>query len=240
VADADDIAGRIERITGIPLDVLSHEEEGLLTLLGVTRGDPIGHELLVVDVGGGSSELVFAGPGREPVAIGLRLGSARLIERHADHDPPTWAEIAAMRAAADDALTRTPRQALDEMVVVGGGATNLLRVVPSAAQDRCLDKRRIHRAVGRLLGEPSAAAAARHGIHPVRAHTLPAAAAILMSLLERCQPPRGSPDRLVPGRPGLASRAGIVGERHGGERRSQREAGGHHSSLSSAPMDAWR
>jgi exopolyphosphatase/guanosine-5'-triphosphate,3'-diphosphate pyrophosphatase len=185
VADADEIAGRIEQVTGIPMDVLSHEEEGLLTLLGVTLGDPVGHELLVADVGGGSSELVFAGPGREPTAIGLRLGSARLIERHADHDPPTWAEIAAMRAAADEALARIPHQVPDEMVVVGGGATNLLRIVPSAAEDRCLDKRRIHRAVGRLLGEPSAAAAVRHGIHPVRAHTLPAAAAILMSLLER-------------------------------------------------------
>ncbi len=185
VADAQEVAQQIERTTGNRLDILSHEEEGLLTLLGVTLGSPLEHDLLLADVGGGSCELVFAGPDRAPLAVGLRLGSARLIERHTDHDPPTWAEVAAMRAAADQSLAGAPHVPASELVVVGGAATNLLRILPAAALDRCLDARRIHKAVGRLLGEPAAVAAERYGIHPVRAHTLPAGAAILMGLLDR-------------------------------------------------------
>jgi exopolyphosphatase/pppGpp-phosphohydrolase len=90
-----------------------------------------------------------------------------------------------MHAAADEALAHAPAASPEEVVVVGGAATNLLRLVPSAAEDRCLDARRIHKAVGRLLGEPAAVAAERYGIHPVRAHTLPAGAAILLGLLDR-------------------------------------------------------
>jgi exopolyphosphatase/guanosine-5'-triphosphate,3'-diphosphate pyrophosphatase len=184
VADADEVAAEVLRTTGIRFDIISHEEEGLLTLLGVTLGAPLDRTVLVADIGGGSSELVVAGPDAPPVTVGLRLGSARLIERYSTHDPPTWAEIAAMRAAAGGSLAHAPSATPDELVVVGGAATNLLRVLASAAEDRCLDARRIHRAVGRLLAEPAAVAAQRYGIHPARAHTLPAGAAVLMALLD--------------------------------------------------------
>jgi hypothetical protein len=50
------------RATGIGLYVLSHEEEALLTLIGVTEGRPRTHDMLVIDIGGGSSEFVVGGP----------------------------------------------------------------------------------------------------------------------------------------------------------------------------------
>lgn len=185
VADAMEVADEVERRTGFALDVITHEEEGLLTLLGVTLGEPIEHDVLVADVGGGSSELVLAGPGRLPVAIGIRLGSARLIERHAEHDPPTKDEMAAMRRAADAALAGAPAATVDELVVVGGTATNLLRVIPPEGDDRTLDASRIESVIERLTEEPSAAVAVRHGVHPARARTLPAGAAILRALIDR-------------------------------------------------------
>jgi exopolyphosphatase/guanosine-5'-triphosphate,3'-diphosphate pyrophosphatase len=54
-ADAARIQADIERASGVPLHVLSHEEEAYLTLVGVTSGQPVAHETLVVDIGGGSS-----------------------------------------------------------------------------------------------------------------------------------------------------------------------------------------
>ncbi|HLA17561.1 MAG TPA: hypothetical protein VJZ72_11760 [Candidatus Limnocylindrales bacterium] len=185
VADADDVVEEVKRSTGVPLDVLSHEEEGLLTLLGVTLGDQVEHELVVADVGGGSSELVMVGPGRPPLAVGLRLGSARLIERHAEHDPPTSAELDAMRRAAEAVLASAPDATPTEMVAVGGTATNLLPILPLAVEDRCLDHERIESACQQLMAEPSTAAAERYLIHSVRARTLPAGAAILAALLDR-------------------------------------------------------
>ena len=54
---------RSRQRTGVPLHVLTHEEEAYLTLIGVTEGRPVTHETLVVDIGGGSSEFCAVGPG---------------------------------------------------------------------------------------------------------------------------------------------------------------------------------
>jgi exopolyphosphatase/guanosine-5'-triphosphate,3'-diphosphate pyrophosphatase len=185
VGDAAAIAARIKGATGLDLDVVSHEEEGLLTLLGVTLGTPVTAELLVADVGGGSAELVFAVPGQVPTAVGLRLGSARLVERLASHDPPTRDDLDAMTAAARLELDSAPHASPAEIVAVGGAATNLLAVAAGGVSDDRLDGERIAGALDRLLAEPADAAAARFGIDPARARVLPAGAAILLGLLGR-------------------------------------------------------
>src|SRR4029077_3261038 len=86
--DAPSIVFEVGAATGAPLHVVTHEEEAYLTLLGVTEGRPVTHELLVVDVGGGSTEFCMVGAGGSPSASGLRLGSSRLTDEHVTHDPP--------------------------------------------------------------------------------------------------------------------------------------------------------
>ena len=99
-ADAAAIVADAHAIAGARLHVLSHEEEAYLTIIGVTEGMPVTHETLVVDVGGGSSEFCVVDPVHPPRAAGVRIGSARLTDRFATHDPPTAADIAAMRTSA--------------------------------------------------------------------------------------------------------------------------------------------
>jgi len=96
-ADGAAIVHEIGSATNAPLHVLSHEEEAYLTIIGVTEGMPVTRETLVIDIGGGSSEFCVVDPSRRPRAAGLRLGSARLTDRFVTHDPPTRAEVAAMR-----------------------------------------------------------------------------------------------------------------------------------------------
>jgi exopolyphosphatase/guanosine-5'-triphosphate,3'-diphosphate pyrophosphatase len=184
-ADAAPIVHAVERATGSPLHVLTHEEEALLTLVGVTAGRPVTDDLAVVDVGGGSSEIVGVGPGRRAAAFGLRLGAARLTERYVTSDPPTADEIAALRAAARETLADAPALAPARLVAVGGTASNLLRVLPRAALDRTLSRRRLVDALAVLLTEPSALAAERHAIRLVRSRILPAGAVILEAILDR-------------------------------------------------------
>ena len=77
----------------MPLHVLSHEEEAYLTVIGVTDGQPVGHDTLVVDIGGGSSEFALVGRERAAAAWGLQLGSARLTAALANRrrrDPVPW------------------------------------------------------------------------------------------------------------------------------------------------------
>ena len=99
-ADARSVVVAVEEATGVPFHVVDHREEGLLTLLGATSGRAIESDLLVVDVGGGSTQLVVVGPAGRAGAIGLRLGGARLTHALVEHDPPTLSEITALRAAA--------------------------------------------------------------------------------------------------------------------------------------------
>ncbi len=83
-ADARAVVVAVEAATGVPLHVVDHGEEGLLTLLGATSGRAVEAELLLVDIGGGSTQLVLVGPTRRASATGLRVGGARLTASHRD------------------------------------------------------------------------------------------------------------------------------------------------------------
>lgn len=184
-ADGARICAEIEATTGVPLHVLSHEEEAFLTLIGVTEGRPVTHETLVVDIGGGSSEFCVVGPRGHARAAGLRLGCNRLTSRHARSDPPTADEVAAMTLAAEvamvDAMGATPR----EIVAVGGTASNLLKVAPGGVPDRILTHERLSAALATLLARPAAETSERYGVNLKRARMLPAGAAIVDALLRR-------------------------------------------------------
>jgi len=183
--DAAVAIAAVAEATGVEPIVLTHEEEGYLTLLGVTDGRRVTGQVGVVDVGGGSSEVVFVGPGEPAHAGGIKVGSARLTKQYVQHDPPTRDEIAALRRAARRAVARAPAGAPRELIAVGGTATNLLRVLPAAALDRTLTLERIDEAMESLATEPSAVASERHAVNLVRARILPAGAAIVEALLRR-------------------------------------------------------
>lgn len=184
-SDATEAIAEAQAATGLTLDVLEHTEEGLLTLLGVTAGRPIRKELLVVDVGGGSSEFVSVGPDDPPAAHGVRVGASRLTASIVEHDPPTPGEVHALLEEARRLVAEAPDVIPERLVVVGGTASNLLRIVPGASFDRSLSRRRIASALVLLAHEPSEAVAAAYGVNPVRARILPAGAAILGAILER-------------------------------------------------------
>ncbi len=188
-ADGQRIVADVERASGISLHVLSHEEEAYLTLIGVSGGRRIAAEMAVIDVGGGSTEVVSIGPDHPVSAIGLRVGSARLTASIVEHDPPTPAEIVALRAAAWTFMETAPDISPRELVAVGGTASNLLRILPAATLDGTLDRRRLGQALRVLSTEPSAVASERHGVNPVRARILPAGAAILEAILRRYRAP---------------------------------------------------
>ena len=184
-ADAGRIVAEVGAAAGAPLHVLSHEEEAFATLIGVTGGRPVSRETLVVDVGGGSSEFCVVDATRPPRAVGIRLGSARLTDRFVAHDPPTPAEIAAMRAVALEAVEDAVEASPSEIVAVGGTASNLRKVLMAGDGDHGLTREAMVEALAILGAQPSDLAAARYGIRPTRARILPAGAAILDAILER-------------------------------------------------------
>jgi exopolyphosphatase / guanosine-5'-triphosphate,3'-diphosphate pyrophosphatase len=185
LADASRIVDEVWHETGVPLHVLSHEEEAFLMLVGVTEGRPVEDDLLVVDVGGGSSELVFVGPGRRAVAQGLRLGVARLTRQLVASDPPSADELGALRAAAADELAGAPDFRPAEVVLVGGPASNLLKVVPGGLASRRLTATDLEAAFELVAREPADVLAARREVRPARARILGAGAAVVEAIMAR-------------------------------------------------------
>jgi exopolyphosphatase/guanosine-5'-triphosphate,3'-diphosphate pyrophosphatase len=184
-ADAGRIVAEVDAGTGVPLHVLRHEEEALLTLLGVTGGAQVERDLLVVDVGGGSSELAFISPDRPAQVLGLRLGAAALTRRVEAADPPRRAERAAMAQVAADVLAATPDWAPQDIVLVGGTATNLARVTDGVESRHTFRRADLDDLDRRLAATPSADLAAITGVRPARASILPAGAAIVRAVAER-------------------------------------------------------
>ena len=194
LGDSPRIVAEISAGTGLPLAVLEHEEEALLTLIGLTAGRAVRSDLLVVDIGGGSSELVEIGPGRLARAAGVQLGAGRLTRRIVDSDPPTAAQLAALRKAADEAFEWNPSRPPVEVVFVGGTATNLIKLLRRSRDPEradVLDGAALDEARAMLLATPAEMLAATYGLREARIRLLAAGAAIVETVLDRLGVPSG-------------------------------------------------
>jgi exopolyphosphatase/guanosine-5'-triphosphate,3'-diphosphate pyrophosphatase len=104
--NAESFISDVAAKTGLSIRVISGEEEARLTLLGVARalrgvafegtGGPL-TPVLVVDIGGGSTEFISVGPGAEPQEASIPLGAVYLTERFIKHDPPLERELDQLR-----------------------------------------------------------------------------------------------------------------------------------------------
>jgi exopolyphosphatase / guanosine-5'-triphosphate,3'-diphosphate pyrophosphatase len=192
-ANGDALVAAIARDCGITVAVLSGEEEARLAFLGAARtlGRAPSGELGVVDVGGGSSELVVGtAPDHIRWSRSFAIGSADLAERCLHSDPPSAAEFAAARdevARATEGL-HAPKPA--EAVAVGGSATSLRQLAGPR-----LDGETIERSL-RLLGSRRAADVARDfGLDLERVRLLPAG----LLILERASDLFGAPLEIARG-----------------------------------------
>ena len=130
-SNADEFVERL-RSLGIELTVIPGEREAGLSFAGATAAFP-GETLMVVDVGGGSSELVVGRSGEEPLMVhSFNIGCRRVTERFFHSDPPAADEVAAadawMRAEFQPYFDemRARGIVLDRMVAVAGTATSVV------------------------------------------------------------------------------------------------------------------
>lgn len=193
-------AGVRERL-GVDPEVVSGGEEAALSFAGavsaVDTSDLGPDELvLVVDLGGGSTELVVGTPAGEVVeAVSLDMGCVRFTERHLPSDPPTPEEAAAARADAhrllDDAA-RLPLERVARVVGVAGSVTTVTAEALGLAEyDRDaihgarVPLERVHEAARALLGATRRERAARGFMHPGRVDVIGAGALLWSTVLER-------------------------------------------------------
>jgi exopolyphosphatase / guanosine-5'-triphosphate,3'-diphosphate pyrophosphatase len=177
-AVADEIAGA----AGAPVEVLSEHEEGRLAFIGATKtlGHPVEGEVGVVDVGGGSSEIVLGTVAEGVRAVrSFKIGSGALAEEFLTNDPPSASEIRGLRDYIGDFFAGVEVSQPAQAVAVGGSATSLRALVGTVLEYETLE-----RAVRVLSGDPIAAVAKRFELDPRRVKILPAGVLVLEKLSE--------------------------------------------------------
>ena len=142
-ANCEEIAEEIELQAGFPVDVLSEHDEGRLAFIGATKGlsHPVDGEIGVVDVGGGSSEIILGtldGGVRE--VRSFKIGSGSLAEEFIKSDPPGPAEIRKLRDRIEDFFDGVEIDQPEQAVAVGGSATSLRRLVGAVLEYETLER----------------------------------------------------------------------------------------------------
>jgi exopolyphosphatase/guanosine-5'-triphosphate,3'-diphosphate pyrophosphatase len=186
-ANGSELAAIIRESCGIEVEILTGEREAWLAFLGAARTlDHVPHgELGVVDVGGGSSEMVVGSlPDRVSWSASFGVGSGDLTESRLHSDPPSADELAEARAVIDQALSRLEVPQPSEAVAVGGSAASLRRLAGSL-----LDAEAFRRSLRLLAGEPARVIARRFDLDIERVRLLPAGLLILQAAAERFAAP---------------------------------------------------
>lgn len=188
-ADRSSFCRAVEATLGIPLQVLTQDEEAMLTVLGVLAGRTVTEPTLVLDIGGGSSQLVLIEPGADPVIGVLPVGTARLSAAHIEDDPPTPREVEAMRTEARRLMAAMPAGRPTQGFVAGGSGTNLLQLVDPSGMGGSdpvgvVDRGRVRLALDLLMSRPAARLAGEVGLRERRILQMAAGASLIEAALD--------------------------------------------------------
>lgn len=210
----EDFFAMVRATLGVDADIISGDEEARLSFVGAVGDlDPGDGPFVVVDTGGGSTELVVgdltASGATVRAAHSADVGSVRITERCLAGDPPTAAEIAAARAFAAEALTtafeQVPVAGVRTWVGVAGTITTLsayaqaLPAYDSAAVHLSrLTVADVHRVTQELLGMTRAQRAEHKAIDPGRVDVI-GGGALIVDVLAQELHARAGVDELVIG-----------------------------------------
>ncbi|MBV8135178.1 MAG: Ppx/GppA family phosphatase [Deltaproteobacteria bacterium] len=194
-ADGSEFIARVRERAGIELQIIPGAEEAALSHLAVVHGlglDP-SLRLLIVDIGGGSTELIRAEPGTELELVSLQIGSVRLTERCVHSDPPSDADAASLRATIEGALDSLGwRFRPARLVGIAGTVTTLCAVAlglhsydSGLVHGHRLARTEVGRVMGLLRSLPLVERRKLPGLPEGRADVLFAGATILEHLMER-------------------------------------------------------
>jgi exopolyphosphatase/guanosine-5'-triphosphate,3'-diphosphate pyrophosphatase len=191
-ANGPEFAAAVRERYGLDGRTLSGDEEAELTFLGATAArdpdDPTA--LLVIDIGGGSTELVVGTGGTVEFHTSTQTGVVRHTERHLRSDPPTTPELHALAADVRTSFQAAARVPAGAAVAVAGTATSCasidLALDPydsAAVEGHRLSRERLEEILARLAALPLAERRHVTGLDPNRAPTIVAGVIILLEAL---------------------------------------------------------
>ncbi|MGI5188112.1 exopolyphosphatase [Promicromonospora sp. CA-289599] len=193
----DEFFDGVRAALGVDVEVITGAEEAQLSFRGATGAVAEAHAgpFLVVDLGGGSTELVL-GTGSVDASVSMDVGSVRMTERHLHSDPPSAAQIAAaradVRAHLDDAARAVPLAKTATLVGLAGSITTVTAHalgLPEYRRERVnqaeLPVRAVLDSCAALVEAPRAERAAMGFLHPGRVDVIAAGALVWSEVIIR-------------------------------------------------------
>jgi exopolyphosphatase/guanosine-5'-triphosphate,3'-diphosphate pyrophosphatase len=191
-----EVRARIKRQLGVAVRVISGEEEAGYAFLAVQKGLALaGQELLVVDVGGGSTEFIRGNAAGVCQTVSINVGTVRLTEQFLHSDPVRKEECARIIGVIEKELTRLPDQWLKDgpalsLVGIAGTFTTLsavekklLHYAHAEVHGSCLTLSEVRRQVALLQGKTIAERKAIPGLEPGRADVMLAGAILIERIM---------------------------------------------------------
>jgi exopolyphosphatase / guanosine-5'-triphosphate,3'-diphosphate pyrophosphatase len=179
-SNARELCDAVEEAIGQPLRILPGEEEARLSFVGAARtlATPAEGTMAVVDVGGGSTEIAIGSPdGTVEWSESFRIGSGFLADSYLRSDPPSIAELQAVRDHVTGVFEGLETPPAETAVAVGGTATSLRRLVGAELAHETLE-----RGVRVLSVTSIGDVAQRFELDPERVRLLPAGILVLEAI----------------------------------------------------------
>ena len=190
----DEFFEGVRKLTGTDAELLSGEEEARATFLGTLSDLEESGTVVVVDIGGGSTELIV-GAGEPERLLSLDIGCVRLFEKYLESDPPHAEEIEAMRAEVDEVLAEIKSELAvppgSRLIGVAGTVTQLATLKagspvydPDVTHHSVLSHGDVRSLARRLESLTIGQRKRVTGLEPGRADVIVAGAEILLGVME--------------------------------------------------------
>lgn len=192
-ANGAEFAARVHERFGLQARTVGGEEEARLTFLGATAqpGAAVAEPVLVIDIGGGSTEFVVGEHGEVSFHASTQTGVVRQTERHLHGDPPRPGQLQDLaddvRATLDAGVPADVRAGVAAAIGVAGTATSCAAIEqeldpydPNRVEGYVLERGDCELLLARLAAMPLAERRRVVGLHPDRAPTIVAGVAILL------------------------------------------------------------
>ena len=181
--DKEEFLERASEVTGTPVRLIGVQREAELSFAGVAARHAGRRQWLMGDLGGGSTELVVAHGKRIVAWRTLPLGSGVLAAKHLS-DPPHPGEREALRKEAVTLLAGAPECEPAKLVVTGGTASNLPKLISMTRAPALLTTQALLRAEEKLDAVPAAELELRYELQPGRVQALRGGVEVLLLLLD--------------------------------------------------------
>jgi exopolyphosphatase / guanosine-5'-triphosphate,3'-diphosphate pyrophosphatase len=195
-ANGEEFAAAVRDRYGLEPHILTGDQEAQLTYRGATSERDPGDRTptLVLDIGGGSTEMIIGSGGEVAFHVSTQAGVVRQTERHLHDDPPTEAQVDALVADVGQILERnvpeSQRRAVGHGIAVAGTATSLAAIAqaldpydPDKVHGYRLTPAECDRILADLLSKDLEERRQVAGLHPDRAPTIVAGVLIFREVV---------------------------------------------------------